>query len=485
MFEFFKKRVKDAFSKFTRSVDEESKELEPTPEEKKVLDKIETEKKEREEKEASEKKEIKEETKKPSDKEDKKDDSKTPKEETKKETSEEPKPSEKEEKGKIDKSVLKGSTPETETTPDKEINVEDKEGVILKKGAENKETNPVKKSFFQKINPFAKKTEVPNEEKFEDEKEAKKKKRAFSDEYLTGEKKTFINKISDSLTKKQLSESQFHDMFWDLEIALLENNVAVEVVDLLKGELRDRLVNKPLPRSKIPEVIEGTLKETIEKIFELEPIDLIRKASQKKPFKILIVGINGSGKTTTIAKLAKMFQDNNLKPVIAAADTFRAAAIDQLQEHADNLKVKMIKHDYGSDPAAVAFDAIKYAEAKGNDIVIIDTAGRLHSNSNLMDELKKVNRIANPDITLFVGESITGNDCVEQAKEFNKAISIDGIILSKADIDEKGGAAISISYVIGKPILYLGVGQGYNDLESFDKYKIMYRMFGAELQDSE
>ena len=177
--------------------------------------------------------------------------------------------------------------------------------------------------------------------------------------------------------------------------------------------------------------------------------------------------INGSGKTTTIAKIAKLLQENRLKVVIAASDTFRAAAIHQLQEHADRLGVKLIKHDYGSDPAAVAFDAIKYAEAHGIDVVLIDTAGRLHSNVNLMAEMEKVARVAKPDLKIFVGESITGNDCVEQARSFNNAIGIDGIILAKADVDEKGGAAISVSYVTKKPILYLGTGQEYDDLEPF------------------
>jgi len=188
---------------------------------------------------------------------------------------------------------------------------------------------------------------------------------------------------------------------------------------------------------------------------------------------ICFVGVNGSGKTTSIAKVAKFLQNNGLSVVLAAADTFRAAAIDQLQLHADKLGVKLIRQDYGSDPAAVAFDAIKHAEANRKDVVLIDTAGRLHSNINLMDEMKKIMRVAKPDLKLFVGESITGNDCVEQAKHFNVAVGIDGIILAKADVDEKGGAAISVSYVTQKPILFLGVGQEYEDLQEFDKEKLL------------
>ena len=188
---------------------------------------------------------------------------------------------------------------------------------------------------------------------------------------------------------------------------------------------------------------------------------------------IAFVGINGSGKTTTIAKVAQLLKKSGLSVVLAAADTFRAAAIDQLQVHADALGCKLIRHDYGADPAAVAFDAIEHAKAKNKDVVLVDTAGRLHSNTNLVDEMKKIIRVAKPHLKIFVGESITGNDCVEQARTFDEAIGIDGIILSKADIDDKGGAALSISYVTKKPILYLGVGQSYDDLQAFDKNKFL------------
>ena len=301
-----------------------------------------------------------------------------------------------------------------------------------------------------------------------------------ADEEEKKEKVGFIQKLSDSLTKKVLSERAFNELFWELEITLLENNVAVEVIELIKENLSKDLVDKAIPRKDISKRIEQSLKSTIEKILDVEKPDFLTEIPLKKPYKILIVGVNGSGKTTTIAKLVRHLQKNKFTCVLAASDTFRAAAIDQLQEHADNLDTKLIRHDYNSDPAAVAFDAIKYAEAKKLDAVIIDTAGRLHSNSNLMDELKKVYRVSKPDMTIFVGESITGNDCVEQAKEFQKAVDFDAIILSKADVDEKGGAAISVSHITQRPILYLGVGQEYDDLEEFDKYKIMYRIFGDD-----
>lgn len=287
------------------------------------------------------------------------------------------------------------------------------------------------------------------------------------------EKKGIFKRITETITTKKISEKQFDELFWDLELALIENNAAVEVVEKIKQDLKTELVNKPIPRTKVQNTIMSALRESISDLFRVEPLDLVRLAEEKKPFVICFVGVNGSGKTTTIAKIAKLFKDQGKNVVVAAADTFRAAAIEQLQQHADRLGVKLIKHAYGADPAAVAFDAIKHAEATGKDVVLIDTAGRLHSNTNLMDEMRKIVRVASPDLKIFVGESITGNDCVEQAKEFNNAVGIDGIILAKADVDEKGGAAISVSYVTKKPVLYLGVGQEYDDLQKFSKDKLL------------
>jgi fused signal recognition particle receptor len=283
------------------------------------------------------------------------------------------------------------------------------------------------------------------------------------------EKKGLFGKIKQKLVTKTIDKKQFDSIFWDLELVLLENNVAVEVIEKIKQNLESELVDKPLPRAKTSDIIIDSLKKTIKSLFEKQGIDIIEELNKKKPLVICFVGINGSGKTTTIAKIAKYLQNNNKSCVIAASDTFRAAAIDQLQLHADKLGIKLIKHDYGSDAAAVAFDAVKHAQSKNIDAVLIDTAGRIHSNVNLMDEMKKIIRVAKPDLKIFVGESITGNDCTEQAKKFNETIELDGIILSKADIDEKGGAAISVSYVTKKPILFLGTGQEYSDLKKFDQ----------------
>ena len=288
-------------------------------------------------------------------------------------------------------------------------------------------------------------------------------------------KKSLFGKIRQTLTTKTISDNKFEDLFWELEITLLENNVSVEVIEKIKEDLKEELVDKPLPRD-VPKKIEEVLSRTLKEILTFEQIDVIKKSDEKKPLIIAFFGINGCGKTTSIAKLANYFKENNKSVVLAACDTFRAAAIDQLGEHAEKLGVKMIKHDYGSDAAAVAYDAVKYAEKNKVDVVLIDTAGRLHSNTNLMAELEKIIRVTNPDLKVFVGESITGNDCIEQAKKFNELVEMDGAILTKADIDEKGGAPLSIAYTIKKPILFLGMGQEYKDFEVFNPKVILERL---------
>lgn len=285
--------------------------------------------------------------------------------------------------------------------------------------------------------------------------------------------KGFFGKITEAVTKTAISESKFEELFADLEIALLESNVAFEVVEKIKADLKRELVEQSVLRGSVGETIARTLKQSIDGLF-LEPFDVVAKIrAAGKPFVIAFVGVNGSGKTTTIAKFAHLCQQQKLRPVIAAGDTFRAAAIQQLEEHASCLGVKLIKQDYGADPAAVGYDAINYAKAHTMDVVLIDTAGRQHANTNLMEEMKKIIRVCKPDMTIFIGESITGNDCVEQAREFGDAVTLDGIILTKADVDERGGAFVSVSYITGKPILYVGMGQGYEDLKPFDKQLVM------------
>ncbi len=282
------------------------------------------------------------------------------------------------------------------------------------------------------------------------------------------ERKGVFSKLKEAITTQKINKEQFDKLFWDLEIVLLENNVAVEVIEKIKNDLAKEIVDKPLPRMKIDKKIKDALKTTIGQLLNIEPFNFLKKVKEKKPFVICFIGINGSGKTTSIAKITKLLKDNNLTAVLVAGDTWRKAAIEQIEEWARHLNVPLVKHSYGSDPAAVAYDGIAMAKARGIDTVLIDTAGRMHSNVNLMDELKKVVRVAKPDLKIFVGESITGNDCCEQSKMFDAAVGIDGIILSKTDVDEKGGTAISISYVTKKPIIYFGVGQKLDDLKEFE-----------------
>ncbi|MBT7101905.1 signal recognition particle-docking protein FtsY [archaeon] len=284
-------------------------------------------------------------------------------------------------------------------------------------------------------------------------------------------KKGFFSKF-----QKKLTEEKFNELFEELEMILLQNNVAYGAVESIKDSLEEKLVNKSLKDVDLA----TELKDSIESILINPPSFLgeIKESLEvKKPFVILFAGINGSGKTTTIAKVANYLQKNKLSVCLAAADTFRAAAIQQLEVHANRLKVPIIKKDYGSDPAAVGFDAILYAKKNKIDVVLIDTAGRMQNKDSLMKEIEKIVRVNKPDMKIFLGESITGNDATEQAKAFNDTISITGIILSKADVDEKGGTAISVSSITKKPILFLGTGQEYKDLELFNKEDLIKKIF--------
>jgi fused signal recognition particle receptor len=348
-----------------------------------------------------------------------------------------------------------------------------------------------KKGFFQAIKQkFAKeekkepeiKPRIAEEKRPEFKEEKQPAKEEPKPEIKAEEKKGFFAKLGEKIAKTTLSEEKFNDLFWDLEVALLENNVAVEVIEKIKEDLKKSIVNVPISRKGIDEMIAGSLKRSIEQLFVTEDIDIIEQARKKQPYVIAVFGVNGAGKTTSIAKLVRLFEKNGISTVLAAADTFRTAAIEQLEEHANKLGVKVVKHEYGSDSAAVAFDAIKHAQSKGRNVVIIDTAGRTHVNQNLMDELKKLVRVAKPDLKLFVGDALTGNDAVEQARAFNDAVGIDGIILTKVDVDEKGGSSVSISYVTKKPILYIGTGQGYDDLQKFSPSIILQnlQLEGAE-----
>ncbi len=283
----------------------------------------------------------------------------------------------------------------------------------------------------------------------------------------------FFAKLKNKLTSSILKQEQFDELFEDLELTLLENNVALEAVDKIRQSLSKDLVGISVKSSQIDETILSSLKEAILSLI-IEPPNLINNIkSSDSPYIILFFGINGSGKTTSIAKLANYLKKNKLSVVLAAADTFRAASIEQLQTHAKALSVPIISSSYGSDPASVAFDAISYAKKNHIQAVLIDTAGRMYTKTNLLKEMEKIVRVSKPNLKLFIAESIAGNDTIEQSKTFNESVGIDGIILTKADIDEKAGTILSVSQVTGKPIYFLGTGQGLDDLTPFSKKTIL------------
>ncbi|MEX0920800.1 MAG: signal recognition particle-docking protein FtsY [Candidatus Pacearchaeota archaeon] len=291
------------------------------------------------------------------------------------------------------------------------------------------------------------------------------------------EKKSFLKNIKSKVGKVKISDEEFKFFGEDLRMLLLENNVAFEVSEKIIEELEDRVVGKEFLKKEIESEIKNSLKDIMEK-FLIEPFDIIEKIKEKskKPYVILFAGVNGTGKTTTLAKIANFLKKKKFSCVFAAADTFRAASIEQLEKHGENLGVKVISHEYNSDPASVGFDAIKYAEKNKIDVVLIDTAGRMHTSKNLLKEIEKIVKVCKPDLKIFIGESITGNDSVEQAKNFKESIDMDGIILTKSDIDEKGGTALSLGYTTKKPILFLGTGQEYDKIEVFSKDKFLNKL---------
>lgn len=289
----------------------------------------------------------------------------------------------------------------------------------------------------------------------------------------SSDKQGFFSRLTSTFSTGTITKDQINSFFDELEIILLENNVALEVVDEIRKGLITQLEGKQVKKDKIEETIKESLKEAISTVLQ-EPKDLLAEIrNHKGPFKIIFFGINGSGKTTSLAKISRYLEENKISSVLAAGDTFRAASIEQLEIHGKNLGKHVVKHSYGADPAAVAFDAIKYAEAHNIKVVLIDTAGRMYTKENLIREMEKIIRVVNPDLKLFVGEAITGNDATEQARTFNEAIGIDGIILTKADVDEKGGTALSVSQITQKPIYFLGMGQRYDDLKPFKKKMIL------------
>lgn len=288
----------------------------------------------------------------------------------------------------------------------------------------------------------------------------------------------FLSKIKGVLSGSvTIQESEVNPVLEELEIALLENDVSFDTAAFLVEDLRKRLIGKKVPRGNVGGAVTDCVRGALQDLLKSEPFDLVARVKTKKPFVILFIGPNGSGKTTTMAKMSHYLKKRGLKSVIAASDTFRAAAIHQAVEHGEKLGVRVIKHDYGADPSAVAFDAIEHAKANKIDVVLVDTAGRQETNYNLVREMEKINRVVKPDLKIFVGEAIAGHALIEQVKKMGEAVNgLDGIILTKLDCDAKGGASLSVAHEAKVPVLYICTGQEYEDFQPFDSEWFVERM---------
>ena len=287
--------------------------------------------------------------------------------------------------------------------------------------------------------------------------------------------RNFTEKVSGKISKETLDETLNELLF-----QLVECDVAYTVAEKIIEELKLRYEEKPF-KSK-DEVLDALKNIVLNVLKNSKGTDFIRELdklkAKKKPVAIVFLGINGVGKTTTIAKIAKKLKDHGFKPILSAADTYRAGAQEQIEYHARRLGLPVIKHKYGSDPAAVAFDTVRYAEKHSYDVVLIDTAGRMHTDIDLVNELKKIVRVIEPDFKTLVVDALTGNDAVEQAKMFNEHVGVDNIVIAKMDADVKGGVALSLAYELQKPIIYVGTGQKYDDLEPYDPEKIVSLILG-------
>ena len=336
----------------------------------------------------------------------------------------------------------------------------------------------VKAELKAEINEAAKEheAELPVEKPVEKPKKEKKAEQAIKEK--PKEKLGIFGRIKKAVTEKTIEERDIVPVLSDIQTSLLEADVALEVAEKMIIDLKTALVGKSVSRGDVEKIVRESLRSSIQDILNQPDPDIIGLAVKKKPLKIIFLGFNGTGKTTSIARLGHILKQQGLSVVFAAADTWRAAAQEQLEIHGEKLGIPVIKHKHGADPAAVIFDAVKHAESKKLDVVLADTAGRSHSNNALMDEMKKIIRVNKPDLKILVIDCLTGNDAVEQAKTFDAAVGVDGIIMTKADVYDKGGAVLSTAWAIKKPILYIGVGQDYKDLKKFDVDDVVKGLLG-------
>jgi fused signal recognition particle receptor len=281
--------------------------------------------------------------------------------------------------------------------------------------------------------------------------------------------------------KVVLEAEDLEEPLWNLEMALIESDVEMGVAEAILEQIRSNLVGESKSQmASTGDLVEDALREALLDVIGVGQFDFEERiAAAEKPVTVVFTGVNGVGKTTTIAKLARYLEERGYSAVLANGDTYRAGANEQLREHAEALGTRLIAHEQGGDPAAVIYDGVEYAQANDVDVVLGDTAGRLHTSSDLMAQLEKIDRVVDPDLTLFVDEAVAGQDAVERAQQFDDAAEIDGAVLTKADADSQGGAAISIAYVTGKPVLFLGTGQGYDDIERFDPEALVADLLGS------
>jgi len=357
-----------------------------------------------------------------------------------------------------------------------------KEEEEIKESAEAGESKEeaVEKKREESKKEAEKKEEESKEEKAEKKGEVKKNEAEEGVQKIKAEI-TATTKIKGLFFKKvKIKEEDINDMLENLKLSLVEADVSYDVAEKFVEKLKELLVGREVDSKNIEKEIDAVIKEALLQILSKSSnIDIVNFVKEKRsldksePVKILFLGPNGAGKTTTVAKIAKMLRDAGLGCVLAASDTFRAAAIEQLTMHAERLGVPIIKGTYGADPASIAFDAIAYSRAHHIDAVLIDTAGRQETNKSLLEEMKKIVRVAKPDLKIFVGESITGNALLEQVKEFNEAIGLNGIILTKLDCDPKGGNTLSILSETDIPIIYFGTGESYERLIKYNPNEII------------
>jgi len=294
---------------------------------------------------------------------------------------------------------------------------------------------------------------------------------------------TFSDKVKVLITDRELivSEKDISDALSELEMTLLTSDVALPVTDAIIAHVRANLIGKHRKIGQsVDALVVGALKSALLEVlgtgFSL--VDFIK--AHDRPVKILFTGVNGTGKTTTVAKIGAYLKKQGFSVVIGAGDTYRAGATEQISVHAERIGIKIIQHQEGADPSAVLFDSVQYAVSHKLDVVLADTAGRFHTKSNLMNQLEKIRRVMKPDLIVYVDEAVAGNDAVIRAAEFDRTVGADAIVLTKADMDSRGGAAISIAHTIGKPLMFLGTGQRYEDIIPFEPAKVVDELLGSD-----